>query len=137
MGAFSKNTLLIMNPGEWKKGEYVKIRTRQTVADQAAIRAAIFEKVPNLAALNDEELFRYSADAQVVLLQRMICEWKLFDDEDNEVPLNPENVAELDASYADYIMTQLAEKAPPSSGMSQEEQDRFLASASEPSRMNS
>src|SRR5256885_7927558 len=106
MGAFSKNTLLIVNPGEWKKGEYVKIRTRQTVADQAAIRAAIFEKVPNLAALNDEELFRYSADAQVVLLQRMICEWKLFDDEDNEVPLNPENVAELDASYADYIMTQ-------------------------------
>lgn len=132
MSAFSKKTVKIENPGVWQAGEYVKVRVKQTVSDQKAIRGALLERVPDLAHLTDEELMHRAIDAQVVVLQRMIAEWKLFDDDGEEVPLTPENVAELDGDYADYILTKMGEEASDLSGntMSEAEQDHFLASAS-------
>ena len=137
MGAFSKKTIKIENPGVWKEGEYVKIRTRQNVSDQQAIRAALLERVPDISNLDDNELMKHALDAQVVILQRMISEWKLFDDDDNEVECTPETIAELDGDYADYILMQMGDTATSvGDAMSEKEQEHFLASASEPTKAN-
>src|SRR5579864_6927249 len=135
MGAFSKKTIKIENPGVWKDGEYVKVRTRQNVSDQQAIRAALLERVPDISNLDDNELMKHALDAQVVILQRMIAEWKLFDDDGDEVPCTLENIAELDGDYADYILAHMNDDAARvGDAMSEKEQEDFLASAKGPSK---
>jgi hypothetical protein len=136
MGAFSKKTIKIENPGVWKEGEYVKVRTRQTVADQQAIVSAVAESVPNLKELSKEQIEQRMIVGSVLpSLQRMIVEWKLFDDDGQEVELTPENVAELDGDYADYIFSHMSDGI--GSAMSEQEQEHFLASASEPTPVSS
>jgi hypothetical protein len=138
MGAFSKKTIKIENPGVWKDGEYVKIRTRQNVSDQQAIRAALLERVPDISNLSDSELMKHGLDAQVVILQRMIAEWKLFDDEGDEVECTPETIAELDGDYGDYIIAHMNDDAARvGDAMSEKEQEDFLASASGRSKESS
>lgn len=136
MGAFSKKTIKLENPGVWKEGEYVKVRTRQTVADQQAIVSAVAESVPNLKELSKEQIEQRMIVGSVLpSLQRMIVEWKLFDDDGQEVELTPENVAELDGDYADYIFSHMSDGI--GSAMSEQEQKHFLASASEPTKVSS
>lgn len=134
MGAFSgRKTIKIENPGVWKEGEYVRLKTRQSVSDQQAIRAALLERIPDIASISEADLMKHALDAQVVILQRMICEWCLFDDEGNEVELTPENVAELDGEYADFILSLMGQQGTNvGDAMTQEGQKSFLGGQKEP-----
>lgn len=142
MGAFDTvANITIPNPEDPKTAEAFRKKWRWDAHEQIIVRgtftAADQEEMENASSAlrgvgKKRELDVRTGSARRKLLERMIVDWTLT--QDGRVrPVTPENIGKLPANYRKPILDVCDEIA---MTMSEEEQEGFLPSASEPTAEN-
>lgn len=114
---------------KWEPHEQVTIRGTYSAADQELIENAS-AGIKRDGKKRDLEL--HSGTARRKLLELMIKNWT-FAKNGVPVPVNRETIGKLPPNYRNPILERIDEIT---EGMSEEEQEDFLVSASEPSEEN-
>lgn len=107
----------------WEPHEQVIMRGTFTQADQEAIGNAAS------TATKDGKIIIQAGTGRTQLLEQMIVDWTLTQN-GRKVEVTPKNIRRLPAKYSTPILEECDKLA---AAMSEEEQEDFLDSASEPS----